>query len=64
MARHGKEHTFPPTQVNYRANIRALMDQGVTHFLATTACGSLREEIERGDLIILDQFIDLQGIGK
>ncbi len=58
IARHGKKHQFSPTQVNYRANIRALKDQGVTHILATTACGSLREEIGRGDFVILDQFID------
>jgi 5'-methylthioadenosine phosphorylase len=58
IARHGKKHQFSPTQVNYRANIRALKDQGVSHILATTACGSLREEICRGDFVILDQFID------
>lgn len=58
IARHGREHKIPPTQVNFRANIQALKDQGVTHILATTACGSLRKEIERGDLVILDQFID------
>lgn len=58
VARHGKKHQLSPTQVNYRANIRALKDQGVTHILATTACGSLREEIGRGDFVILDQFID------
>ena len=58
LARHGREHTIPPTQVNYRANIQALKDVGCTHILATTAVGSLREEIGRGDLIILDQFID------
>ena len=58
LARHGREHTIPPTQVNYRANIQALKDTGCTHILATTAVGSLREEIGRGDLVILDQFID------
>jgi 5'-methylthioadenosine phosphorylase len=58
LARHGREHTIPPTQVNYRANIQALKDVGCTHILATTAVGSLREEIGRGDLVILDQFID------
>ena len=58
IARHGKKHQFSPSQVNYRANIQALKDQGVTHILATTACGSLREEIGRGDFVILDQFID------
>jgi len=58
MARHGREHTIPPTQVNYRANIHALKDAGCTHIIATTAVGSLREEIDRGDLVIIDQFID------
>jgi 5'-methylthioadenosine phosphorylase len=58
LARHGKNHQFSPTLVNYRANICALKDQGVTHIIATTACGSLKEEIERGDLVIIDQFID------
>ncbi len=58
LARHGRQHTVPPTQVNYRANIRALKDAGCTHILATTACGSLKEGIGRGDFVILDQFID------
>ncbi len=58
LARHGSNHQDSPSQVNYRANIHALKDQGATHVIATTACGSLREEIGRGDFIILDQFID------
>lgn len=58
IARHGKRHEIPPSQVNYRANIYALKKLGCTHILATTACGSLREEIKRGDFVILDQFID------
>jgi 5'-methylthioadenosine phosphorylase len=58
LARHGKKHTYPPTQVNYRANIYALKEQGCTHIVATTACGSLKDEIGRGDFVILDQFID------
>ena len=58
LARHGSEHTIPPTLVNYRANIHALKSLGCTHVLATTAVGSLKEEIRRGDLAILDQFID------
>lgn len=58
LARHGKKHTIPPTKVNYRANILALKQEGCTHILATTAVGSLKEEIERGDLVIIDQFID------
>lgn len=58
LARHGREHIYPPTQVNFRANIYALKEQGCERILATTAVGSLREEIDRGHLVILDQFID------
>ena len=58
LARHGREHTIPPTQVNYRANIAALKAAGCSRIIATTAVGSLREEIRRGDLVIIDQFID------
>ncbi len=58
LARHGREHTITPTHVNNRANIHALKQIRCTHILATTAVGSLRKEIMRGDLVILDQFID------
>lgn len=58
LARHGREHTIPPHQVNYRANIQALKEADCTHIIATTAVGSLREKINRGDLVIIDQFID------
>jgi 5'-methylthioadenosine phosphorylase len=58
LSRHGWHHTIPPSKVNYRANIFALKEIGCTHIIATTACGSLREEIRRGDLVIPDQFID------
>lgn len=58
IARHGRKHQYTPTQVNFRANIQAFKDIGVTHIIATTACGSLREKIDRGDFVIVDQFID------
>ena len=58
ISRHGKKHEFPPSQVNNRANIFALKNQGCKFIISTTAVGSLREEIKRGDFIILDQFID------
>jgi 5'-methylthioadenosine phosphorylase len=58
LSRHGRQHTIPPTQVNNRANLWAIKEIGCTHILATTACGSLREEIGRGDFVVLDQFID------
>ena len=58
ISRHGKHHQYSPTEVNYRANIYALKEAGVTHILATTACGSLKEEIGRSHFVVLDQFID------
>jgi 5'-methylthioadenosine phosphorylase len=64
LARHGKKHQYSPAQVNNRANIRALKDMGATHIIATTACGSLREEIERGHFVIVDQFIDFTRFRK
>lgn len=64
LARHGRQHQFSPTQVNNRANIKALQAAGVTHILATTACGSLRHKIDRGHLVILDQFIDFTKFRK
>ncbi|MFC1741014.1 S-methyl-5'-thioadenosine phosphorylase [Nanoarchaeota archaeon] len=64
LARHGREHTIPPTQVNYRANIHALKAEGCTHILATTAVGSLKQEIGRGDFVIIDQFIDFTRLRK
>lgn len=58
LSRHGRDHAIPPTQVNNRANLWAIKELGCTHILVTTACGSLREEMKRGDIVILDQFID------
>lgn len=58
ISRHGIGHTINPSSVNYRANIEALRSVGCTHVLASTACGSLAESIDRGHLVIPDSFID------
>jgi 5'-methylthioadenosine phosphorylase len=58
IVRHGKGHRIYPSGVNFRANIFAMKEMGVTHIIATTACGSLREEIEPGHLVFPDQFLD------
>ncbi|MEK6826506.1 MAG: MTAP family purine nucleoside phosphorylase, partial [Nanoarchaeota archaeon] len=58
LSRHGKNHSISPSNVPYRANIYALKKIGCTHIIATTACGSLKEEIKPGDLVFLNQFID------
>lgn len=58
LARHGEGHRIAPSHVNFQANIWAMKDLGVTHILATTAVGSLRENIKPGHLVFPDQFID------
>jgi 5'-methylthioadenosine phosphorylase len=58
LSRHGRQHTIPPSQVNNRANLWALKENGCRKIISTTACGSLREHIGRGDIILPDQFID------
>jgi 5'-methylthioadenosine phosphorylase len=64
LSRHGRNHTIPPTQINNPANLFAIKELGCTHILATSACGSLRQEIGRGDLVIPDQFIDFTRFRK
>ncbi len=58
VPRHGNHHQFSPTHVNYRTNVQTLRDLKVSHIIATNACGSLKAEIDRGDFIIPNQFID------
>jgi 5'-methylthioadenosine phosphorylase len=58
LARHGKEHTVMPTKINFMANMHALKQEGCTHILATTAVGSLRENIPPGNIVFPSQFID------
>jgi 5'-methylthioadenosine phosphorylase len=58
LPRHGRYHQFPPHAVNYRANIWALKKLGVTRVLGPCAAGSLQPEVEPGDFVICDQFVD------
>ena len=58
LPRHDKSHSTSPSNVNYRANLLALKNAGCHVILATTACGSLCEEYEPGDLVLIDEFID------
>ena len=58
LARHGTGHSIPPHRVNYRANIAALKQIGVTNILASAAVGSLSEAMPPGSLAILTQFLD------
>lgn len=58
LPRHGRHHQLPPHLVNYRANIRALKELGVTRVIGPCAAGSLQLEARPGDFIICDQFVD------
>lgn len=58
LPRHGKGHRYLPSEINYRANIWALKSLGVTHLIAISAVGSLKEEIVPGHIVLVDQFID------
>jgi 5'-methylthioadenosine phosphorylase len=58
LARHGKGHHISPSEVNYRANIFALKQLGVTKVISISACGSLREDFSPGHIVIPDQVFD------
>jgi len=58
LQRHGPGHIHNPAGVPYRANIYALKQLGCTHIVASGACGSLREHIEPGQIVLCDQLID------
>ncbi|MBN2236882.1 MAG: MTAP family purine nucleoside phosphorylase, partial [Bacteroidales bacterium] len=64
ISRHGLKHEISPTHVNNRANIWALKSLGCSQIIATTAVGSLREEIKPGHLIFPNQFIDFTRFRK
>jgi len=58
MPRHGKKHSIPPHMINYRANIWAFKELGITRIIAPSAVGSLKEEIKPGHFVLPTQFID------
>ena len=58
LARHGRGHRVPPSDINYRANIDCLKRAGVTDLVSLSACGSFREELPPGTFVLVDQFID------
>jgi 5'-methylthioadenosine phosphorylase len=58
LPRHGKGHFIAPTNINFRANIDALKQLGVTDIVSVSAVGSLKEDLAPGKFVIVDQFID------
>jgi 5'-methylthioadenosine phosphorylase len=58
IPRHGREHSLPPHMINYRANVWAMKDLGVTRIIGPGAVGSLQPDVKPGDFVICDQFVD------
>ena len=58
LPRHGRDHSTPPHKINYRANIYAMKLAGVNRIISISAVGSLRQEIEPGHFVLVDQFVD------
>src|SRR5262249_5311375 len=58
LPRHGAQHRIPPHAINYRANVWAMAQLGVTRLIAPTAAGSLQVAIKPGDFVVVDQFVD------
>ncbi len=58
LARHGRDHRFPPHAINYRANLWAMKQLGVTRLIGPTASGSLRRDIEPEHMVVADQVVD------
>ena len=58
LARHGKGHRVDPSHIPYRANIYALKAAGVKKILSVSAVGSMKEDLEPGQIVLADQFID------
>ena len=58
LPRHGKGHTIPPHMINYRANLWAMKELGVTRIIGPCAAGSLQPHVKPGDFVVCDQFVD------
>jgi len=58
LPRHGRGHVISPSKINFRANIDALKQLGVTDIVSISAVGSLKEKLSPGTFVLVDQFID------
>ena len=58
LPRHGKGHYISPSKINFKANIDSLKQLGVTDIVSISAVGSLKEDLQPGKFVIIDQFID------
>lgn len=58
LARHGYGYTIPPHLVNYRANLWALREQGVSDVVSIATVGGIRSDLTPGRIAVPDQIID------
>ena len=58
LPRHGRQHQFPPHMVNFRANVWAMKDLGVTRIVGPCAAGSLQPHVKPGQFVLCDQLVD------
>ena len=58
LPRHGRGHFISPSNINFRGNIDALKQLGVTDIVSVSAVGSLKEDLPPGKFVLVDQFID------
>lgn len=58
LPRHSSDHSIPPQKINYRANVWAMKELGVTQIFGPCAAGSLQPHVKPGDLVVCDQFVD------
>ena len=58
IPRHSRGHKINPTNINFRANIDAMKQLGVTDIVSVSAVGSLKKDLPPGKFVIVDQFID------
>ena len=58
LPRHGRKHTLSPSEINYRANIDAFKQVGVTELISLSAVGSLKDNLPPGTFVLIEQFVD------
>jgi len=58
LPRHGERHELPPAQIPYRANVWAMKELGVRRIIGPNASGALKAELELGEFVVCDQFVD------
>jgi 5'-methylthioadenosine phosphorylase len=58
LPRHGRRHELPPAQIPYRANLWAMRELGVRRIIGPCASGALRADLQLGEFVVCDQFVD------